>query len=335
MDKKFLDSQRFIGDIEADAIVQSCFSAGRQQELYQALTTGSEDRLHGKGSIYDFLISERPAPSWFIVARINSGQRIFQQYAAEIMTLLGVMALPYCYAGTPGNKALFLAEKMRVAPGKRLHDTASFIVGVATPGSFQNDTAQLHINKTRIIHSIARYFVSRKNWDPSWGVPINQEDMAGTNLAFSAIILFGLQRSGHTLTKSQKEDFIFLWRYIGYQLGIDERLLPSDFKEAVSLVEIIKQRNFKFSVEGQELARELISYYREIIPSNRSSLIEAQIRFYLGKEVSACIGLQGDFIEDTIASIANSFSELKALMLPHSESYQQMLLHLQKNSDRT
>ena len=67
------------------------------------------------------------------------------------MTLLGAFALPYCYAGSPGNKALFLSEKMRNSPGKRLADTAEVTIAVSTPGSFENGEAYFHINKTRII----------------------------------------------------------------------------------------------------------------------------------------------------------------------------------------
>ncbi len=69
--------------------------------------------------------------------------------------------------------------------------------------------------------------------------------MAGTNLAFSLVILLGLQQSGIVLSNKQKEDFIFLWRYIGYQLAIDEELLPANFKEAFHLAQIIKETEFQ------------------------------------------------------------------------------------------
>ncbi len=74
--------------------------------------------------------------------------RVVRIQQLEMMALLGAMSLPYCYAASPGNKALYLSDKMRNAPGKRLMDTASFVIAVLTPNSFgEHSTATIHINK--------------------------------------------------------------------------------------------------------------------------------------------------------------------------------------------
>jgi len=54
-----------------------------------------------------------------------------------------------------------------------------------------------------------------------FGVPINQEDMAGTLLAFSIIVLNSIEfLSGHPLTREEQLDYLALWRYVGWLLGI-------------------------------------------------------------------------------------------------------------------
>jgi hypothetical protein len=158
-----------------------------------------------------------------------------------------------------------------------------------------------------------------------WGVPINQEDMAGTNLAFSYVILLGMQQSGYILSDKEKEDFLFAWRYIGYQMNIDESLLPSSFLEARQLATTIKIRNFKKTEEGIILTKELLSYYKVSVPRDQSDLVSSQIRFYLGNEVAEYIGIVSDPIRDNLAATVSTFKSLQSLLSVQPDSYQKML----------
>lgn len=54
-----------------------------------------------------------------------------------------------------------------------------------------------------------------------YGVPINQEDMAATLLAFSINVLMGIEFvAGRPLSYKDQIDYLALWRYIGWLLGI-------------------------------------------------------------------------------------------------------------------
>jgi ER-bound oxygenase mpaB/B'/Rubber oxygenase, catalytic domain len=327
-DNAFLDKNRLVGDHAADQLVNDLFKKNKQSELYAAFKLSEKEisSVEKGRPVLTFLLDRRKQPTWYDEKRVVRGQQVFQLYATEIMTLLGAMALPYCYAGSPGNKALYLSDKMRQSPGKRLLDTAQFIISVSTPGTLAQDGyGHIHINKTRLIHAIARYYVSKGSWDMAWGLPINQEDMAGTNLAFSVLILLGLQQSGHVLSEKQKEDFIFLWRYIGYQLAIDEELLPATFKEAYHLAQVIKKRNFKKSEEGIALAKELLSYYHSVAPSDKAYFIDAQVRHFLGPEVSGYIGLEPEYIKDKVTSVISSFNGLQNFFAIHTSTYNAMI----------
>ncbi|CAN5120143.1 oxygenase MpaB family protein [soil metagenome] len=328
MTDAFLNKQRIIGDAPADELVNGLFNSNSQAELYAAVQLTESELLKSRKAspVIEFLKSRMPQPQWFDAKRIVKGQQVFESYATEIMTLLGVLALPYCYAASPGNKALFLSTKMRKQPHKRLADTADFIISVSTKGNLTaSKTGHIHINKTRLTHAIARYHVAKSGWDKSWGVPINQEDMAGTNLAFSYLILVGLNQSGFVLADQQKEDLLFLWRYIGYQLGIDEKLLVSSFKEAHQLAYKIKKRNFKKTEEGIVLTSELLSYYRSAIPGSASQFIDSQVRYYLGSEISAYLGLKPDFLKDKITSTMSTFKGAQNFLGIHKDSFGMMI----------
>ncbi len=323
--KIFLDQQRFTGDKEIDPLIENAFQSGKQNSIYTLLKMrGTEISAQEETDLTKFLLSWRPMPSWYDETRLLKGQFVFKKYAQEMMTLLGVMSLPYCYAASPGNRALYLSEKMRQSTGKRLIETAAFVINALTPGSLeQGKDGQIHINKTRLIHSIARYHL-KAVWNDEWGVPINQEDMAGTNLAFSYIILVGMQQSGYRISHEEKYDFLFTWRYIGYQLNIDEKLLPASFAEAQLLTQIIKERNFRKTNEGVELTTELMNYFREILPKHQADVIEAQIRYYLGKEIASYNGLESEPLKDLILSGINKIIFIKNKFTTPSHSYEKM-----------
>ena len=65
-------------------------------------------------------------------------------------------------------------------------------------------------------------------WDvETYGVPINQEDMAATLLAFSYNVLVGVEAiRGEELPEAEQEAFLHLWRYMGHLLGVAETHNP-------------------------------------------------------------------------------------------------------------
>ncbi len=64
------------------------------------------------------------------------------------------------------------------------------------------------------------------------GMPINQEDLLGTLCAFSSAPLAMLQKIGITPTAQEREDYIALWRHVGFYMGIEPALLRRAFKDA-------------------------------------------------------------------------------------------------------
>ncbi len=325
---QFLDEQRAVGDAQADSLVNSYMSTGKAKQLYQILAQEASEipQQRDTNDLLTFLTSQRTQPVWYNEQRIMSGQKVFKKYALDIMTLLGALSLPYCYAASPGNKALYQTEKMRKTPGKRLVETADFIINVLTPGNLSlNAYGHIQINKIRLIHAIARYYVAKGDWHQDWGLPINQEDMAGTNLAFSYIILVGLLRTGFTLNHQEQEDFLYVWRYIGYQMHIHDALLPGNKSEAATLEQKIRQRHFKASEEGKNLTLELINHYKSYFPPMAAYWVAAQMRYLVGPQVATILGMEPEPIKDSILKSLNSLKELTNSFYQNNKAYETML----------
>ena len=325
----FLDSQRAITDSAADILVNDFFIKGQATAIYQALSVPLTKIGEIENSeIKDFFYTYKPKPLWYDDKKIERGQSFFYKQALPIMTLLGALSLPYCYAASPGNKALYLSEKMRKATHKRLLDTAEFIIGVCSPNSFEKEgTGYFFINKIRLIHAIARYHIlNGQAWNEKWGAPINQEDMAGTNLAFSFLIIKGMKQGGYDVSDRETSCFLYLWKYIGYQLHLDEDLLPNSYLEAIELEKAIRLRHFKPSKEGKILTAEIVAYYKTIVPNQAAAnLMEAQIRYLLGSFVADCVGLSANTVKDALVKTVNTVRKNTLFLTHKTPSYEQML----------
>ncbi|KAN0059853.1 hypothetical protein ACQY0O_008427 [Thecaphora frezii] len=66
------------------------------------------------------------------------------------------------------------------------------------------------------------------------GVPINQEDLLATLCSFSVAPLASLQAMGLRPSLQEREDYIALWRHVGFYMGIEPALLRSCFSDAAT-----------------------------------------------------------------------------------------------------
>jgi hypothetical protein len=103
-------------------------------------------------------------------------------------------------------------------------------------------------------------------WPASWGTPINQEDLLGTLMSFSAAVLHGLKRMGAVISSADADDFIYAWCVIGRGLGIVDTALPHDEASAAALALRIGTRQHRATSEGTALANQLLQAVETLFP---------------------------------------------------------------------
>ncbi|KAF8761851.1 hypothetical protein RHS01_00833 [Rhizoctonia solani] len=98
------------------------------------------------------------------------------------------------------------------------------------------------IVRVRLLHGVARRRIMERVRHPELtggglprydfsvdGYPINQEDLAGTLSSFCTAPLFCMERLGYHPPLFEKEDYLALWRHIGYYMGINPEILSRHF----------------------------------------------------------------------------------------------------------
>jgi len=295
-----LDRKRLSGDSQADEFVSTVFADASQKRQLQQWMGGRSSYEHLRALQdtfpgFTFIDQAGELPDWAERKLMKTGSAFFALHSENIMSLLGLLSLPYCYTAANGAMVLYLSELIRKQTTKRLYDTAIFVWEVMAPDAFgENGNAYDVILKIRLMHAAIRYYTLESGkWDNNWGVPINQEDMVGTNLSFSLIVIRGLRMLGITVSEVDQAAIIHLWAVIGHLMGLDEDLITHHSKMAQQLDARIKERQFRTSTHGQELTGSLINHILSVNNSKASADdIKGLMRYLLGNEISDMLAIK-------------------------------------------
>lgn len=248
--------------------------------------------------VKDFFEFYKERGSSFDPITLERGQHFFEKNGEMYTAMLGFYSLPYCYAFADGAEVLVRSKRIIDSIGERLGETGSFVMEIFKPGAFITEkSAFLVCAKVRLIHAFSRYFISQyaKDWNPAFGKPVNQEDMMGTNIAFSQIVIRGLLKLGITVTEEEHQTLLAYWKWIGEMIGIDVSYWPETSKEAFELDKHIRRRHIRASEAGQKLTLALLNFYRKSIPDPvLSDQVEGIVSFFLGKEASNALNLRSN-----------------------------------------
>jgi len=309
-----LDAARQRGDALADAFLSRIMGdPATRGAFYAALGAG------GAG-LWEWVEEQDPAltasigpyppgakPYWPTEAR-----RIFQKRGGEILLLLGLYSLPYCYAAAKG--AAVLAATGRLA-GKaqalvRLQETAGFVHTALTGTEEEIRQACLQV---RLIHALVRYHLGAKGWDrPVNGLPVNQEDMAGTNLAFGFLTVRGLRKLGLPLSPAETEAYLGWFSVLGTWLGVEPELAPAIQAEALALTQAIERRHHAASEPGIALTQALLESFAEAqAPEWLVSRAPMLMAALLGQGIAGLLGLPA--VEDSYLSNLKTINALRGL----------------------
>ncbi|MBD3749216.1 MAG: DUF2236 domain-containing protein [Sphingobacteriales bacterium] len=285
---------RQLGDRLADDFVSLYFSDNeKKKKLDLALAN-----LKTNANWANFLV-EIPEAKWFDDELIRIGEfnqiqrknalKFYQQKSTYILQLLGLLSLPYCYAAADGAMVLYQTERMYKDVAKRLEETGMFVASMMNPKGFEeNGDAKVQLFKVRVMHAAGRFYLLKSKWDNTLGLPVNQEDMAGTNLSFSLIVIRGLRKMGFTISYQEQTDYIGYWSWVGKALGLHDDLLPKNGKQAFDLEKAISDRHFRSSIAGKELTKSLLQCFYSLNDEKqiKNQEIAGFMRFLLGEEVS-------------------------------------------------
>jgi len=330
----FLEAMRGVGDPPADEAIEAIFSHGDVAAVNRLLDgLVRNDGVPSAGlppTVRDYLAARAAIPR-FDAAAVASAQDLFVRRGPEILSALGFYALPASYAARRGAQVLHRTGYMSKRPARRVFETVQMVVDVLSPGGLAPEgrgvrTAQ----KVRLMHAAIRRLLRHdpaRPWDDELGVPINQEDLAGTLMTFSLLVLEGLERLGLELSSAEREGYLHTWMGVGRILGVRGELLPASVAEARELTVRIYRRQVEGSPEGRALLAALVEGYEGLLPSESlSGAPRMLIRYFLdpepitGRDIAGLLGLDDGGLAVPIVRAAMSLVDLAGMAMGDAPS---------------
>jgi hypothetical protein len=289
-----LEKLRMVGDPVLDRIMDDLFhnsQVGSVNELLKRLMHNDQDYPEELPDTIEFWLKNTAhCPEGVEWARIKNATDLFQEHGIAITFLLSTSSLVNCYAARKGVKVLTFSYRLGQNAYRRIAETGQFVLHILAPGGLESGGQGIKaIQKVRLMHSAIRHLVQKTGrWDEKEnGIPICQEDLLGTLISFSIVIIDGLRQLGMKITDKQAEDYLYFWKNVGIMLGVRKDILPETIQEAKQLEEMIKKRHHGPSPEGVLMTRALLEFHADLIPGEMfDNIIPALIRETAGDEIA-------------------------------------------------
>lgn len=208
--------------------------------LFQAAVERGIDELpDAPGPLREFFEQVERRPDWVDDALLRRGAEASHRTGLTGLRTLRDLALMTGYQASAINKTLIATGTLSRGPQRRLAETTKWWLDCTAAGGMHRFADgwrnTLHV---RLIHGLIRRQVRRQpDWRiEAWGLPVNQTDMAATQLGFSVIFLLGARALGVPLSRADGKAVMHLWRYIGWLMGVDGHWLPESEQQGRRLL---------------------------------------------------------------------------------------------------
>ncbi len=213
------------------------------------------------------------------LAQLDRGGAVFLRHCFSCATVLLLSSLPNGYAAPCLTRILTISGDLGTHPYTRLLGVVQLLVDISQGHAFRaGGAATVSAQKMRLMHAGVRRIVPRfrPGYVERFGLPVNHEDMLGTIMGFSWLVIDGLRTLGAGLTPQEEEDFWQLWRTFARLMGIhppaeplDGSWVPTTIDEAAEFYRSYCRRQWAGPLEnpdGVTLSRANLAMVQGLIP---------------------------------------------------------------------
>lgn len=249
---------RLCGDELADAVISTL------PESSTDLSVAVEAAAARGETAACALLDACELPGWADADRCARGGALFFQNAPIFAVALLNLSLLGGFGAAAINETL-VANRVLLGSRDRVHrrliETLAFVLDVSSGSFLRGERGFRAAVRVRLLHARVRQRVrtgmphdgagdrvatacpfrggsgdaAGGAWDVSTkGMPINVADTLATQLAFSLVILIGVERAGLAwhISDEEEADFLHLWAVVGFLLGVPDDAVLNSFARA-------------------------------------------------------------------------------------------------------
>ena len=290
-DPSFLDEMRDSTDLAADACVAALDREVPPRNfhgLFATLSRNDVDMSALPEPLKTFLESTRTIPALDdmpiegVLERVKRGQEVFQNHTGIACLILLLKSLPEGYQAPNLTQLLQVSGNLEDNTFRRLLGVLQMMVDVCKIGGCEpSGRAIITAQKLRLLHAGIRKVVRQKkpDYEPKFGIPVNHEDMLGTIMGFSLLVVRGLETLKTPLTPAEAEDYYYIWMVFAVLFGIHPpgqpnslRYVPRTLVEAARFYAAYELRHYAVAADnpdGSRLTRAVLKMLHDLVPDHR------------------------------------------------------------------
>ncbi len=241
-------------------------------------------------------------PDWLDHKSLELACRTSWRVGTDGGLILSATALMGGYRSSAAVKPLSMTGALDQLVVRRIAETSRFVLDILESNTMHRRSPGFaSACRVRLMHAmVRRALLRRESWDTkAWGLPINQTDMAATQLEFSAIFLSGLTMLGYRFTEEERDAVMHLWRYVGVVMGVDDRIMAHDYRTGLRQMYIHWLTNPQADADSRKLARALHELPQRLAETDDERIFarfqmryrNAVTRLTLGSDTADEIGL--------------------------------------------
>lgn len=302
---KILKEALQAGDDAMDQVIIWMMKNPRLHRQYfeTALFKGIEHLAKPIPELEKFFSHVTQAPAWLEQYKIEQALSFTYKLGINNGFILRDLSLMAGYLFPGFNQPLMLTGALKKQAGTRLAETTKWWIDITEHNGLQRFNAGFTSTiYVRFIHALVRYQLKKsEKWDTqTWGLPINQFDLAMTNVAFSGVVLLGIRALGIFPNQQETESFLHFWKYIGWLMGIDDQWLVTQETEGWRLLYWMQfahpQSDDSSFALGQSLSKEPFQRRYRYLRSFQQKLAYRQhlhvTQFFIGRTRMQKLGLE-------------------------------------------
>ncbi|MEV6334565.1 oxygenase MpaB family protein [Nocardia vinacea] len=334
-----------VGDPLADDVVAMFkrLPVGEGRRMFEiAVERGIDAVPNAPAELTAFFGQVETDPYWLDRAKIDRGARVVERTSVWGGIAMGMFALMGGYLAARADKTLVGTGDLDAMAPRRLAETTQWWLDVTTPGGLQrNQVGYKSVLRVRLMHALVRAGMNRRpDWNyEAWDHPVNQVLTVGTLGLFSMANLVGAQALGLRFSAQEKDAVFQLWRYVGFLLGIDAEILPTNETDTWRAFWILADTEFIPDEDSRRLAQALVpaagglfigtdTAAQRLIRRVITSYMVAYSRIVLGPTNSDFLGLENSkFFQSAVmaTAVVNGALEVPRQLIPGATRFHERL----------
>lgn len=296
---ELLDRLRASADPPADQAIAELGTGGQVRSvgalIPRLVAVPAPDPGDLPASIEAWLREHAKLPVWADRERLDRASALWVRRGVTMAMILGTASLAECYAASRGIKAITFSNRLGNDTLRRLRETVLWVNLLMLPGGLTKGEEGIRaVYKVRLMHAAIRWLIGQSGrWqNERLGLPLCQEDMAGTLMTFAYTVPRSLAQLGVPLTEQEAADYLYFWAVVGDMLGVRPELIPHDMAGARDLTAQIFRRQHAATPEGQAMTAAMLRTYGGLLPGRvLAGFFPAFIRYLSGDEIADLLGV--------------------------------------------